>query len=170
LTEKGNPLSVRLEKAMNVLNDAISDLRQSLGDLQTTPKRESLHSALRKMAEDPRFQSLIQVRLMLDLPESEMLSPARSDHVMAIVNEALSNAIRHARANQVTISAWREADRLLMRIEDDGIGLAREVEAGFGLRNMHDRARLLGGSVEVSSANGKGTLVTLEIPMRDDRL
>jgi signal transduction histidine kinase len=170
LTEKGNPLSVRLEKAMNVLNDAISDLRQSLGDLQTTPKRESPHSALRKMAEDPRFQSLIQVRLMLDLPESEMISPARSDHVMAIVNEALSNAIRHARANQVTISAWREADRLLMRIEDDGIGLAREVEAGFGLRNMHDRARLLGGSVEVSSANGKGTLVTLEIPMRDDRL
>jgi signal transduction histidine kinase len=168
LAGKENPLGIRLEKAMQVLNDAIGDLRRSLGDLQTTHQQESLDSALRSLAEDPRFQSLIKVRLVLNLPENETLSPARSDHVLAIVNEALSNVIRHARADQVTITAWHEGSHLMMRIEDDGIGLSREIEAGFGLRNIHDRARLLGGSVEVRSANGKGTLVMLEIPWRDE--
>jgi signal transduction histidine kinase len=168
LTEKENALGQRLEKAVYVLNDAIGDLRQSLGDLKTAPPKESLETALHRLAEDPRFQSLIKVRLMLDLPDREALSPTRSDHVLSIVNEALSNVIRHARANQVTITAWQEADRLKMEIQDDGVGLSREVEPGFGLRNMYDRARLLGGSVEINNANGKGTLVKLEIPWSDE--
>ena len=169
LAGKENPLGVRLEKSMYVLNDAISDLRRSLGDLQAAPQELSLRAALRNLAQDPRFQSLVKVNLSLDLPVAESLSPARSDHVLAIVNEALSNVIRHARANHVTITAWQEADRLILNIEDDGVGLSREIEAGFGLRNMHDRARLLGGSVQVRSANDKGTLVKLEIPWRDER-
>jgi signal transduction histidine kinase len=168
LTGIENPLGARLDKAVQVLNDAIGDLRQSLGDLQTAPQKESLHSALQKLAQDPRFQSLIKVRLMLDLPNRETLSPARSDHVLAIVNEALSNIIRHARANQVTIKAWQESGELMVQIEDDGTGLPREVKPGFGLRNMRDRARLLGGSVEVGNANGKGTLVKLQVPWRDE--
>lgn len=168
LAGEEHPLGARLEKAVHVLNDAIADLRRSLGDLQSGTSHESLHSALRRLAEDPRFISLIDVKLVLDLPEDETLSPARSDHVLAIVNEALSNVIRHARANRVTIAAWQENDHLMIRIEDDGIGLPRKIEAGFGLRNIHDRARLLGGSVEVRSENGKGTLVMLEIPWRDE--
>jgi signal transduction histidine kinase len=88
--------------------------------------------------------------------------------VLAIVNEALSNIIRHARANQVTIKAWQESGELMVQIEDDGTGLPREVKPGFGLRNMRDRARLLGGSVEVGNANGKGTLVKLQVPWRDE--
>jgi signal transduction histidine kinase len=169
LAENEDPLSARLEKAMVVLNDAIGDLRQSLGDLQSAPQQEPLSSALRRLVQDPRFQSLIKVNLILDLPSTGSLPPSRSDHILAIVNEALSNVIRHARADKVTITARQEADRLVLVIEDNGVGLPAEITPGFGLRNIHDRARLLGGTVEINSLTGKGTSIQLEVPWRDER-
>ena len=88
---------------------------------------------------------------------------------LAVVNEALSNAVRHSRANQVNISAKMQGDRLIVHVVDNGTGLSKQIEAGYGLRNMRDRARLLGGELEVSSLNGKGTTVRLDIPWKDER-
>ena len=85
-------------------------------------------------------------------------------HVLAIVTEALSNIVRHSRAQKVTIEAKRTDNRLHLRIQDDGVGIPANVEAGYGLRNMHDRARLLDGQLSVTGANGKGTTVELDVP------
>ena len=163
------PVASRLDKAMTALNDAIHDLRQSLGDLRAAPPDEPLTAALRRLAEDPRYRSLVEVTLQLDLPEAESLSPVRSDHVLAIVGEALSNVVRHARARRVQIAARRADGRLRLTIQDDGVGLPGEAGAGYGLRNMRDRARLLGGQLDVTGASGKGTAVQLDIPWSDER-
>lgn len=169
LTREGSRLSARLGKAANVLNDAISDLRRSLDELHSAPVEEPFDLALRKLAGEPRFRSLVDVSLNLDLPASASLSPVRADHVLAIVSEALSNVIRHSHASQVKIGARYKSGRLIVRVEDDGVGLPRDVEAGYGLRNMRDRARLLGGQIGLSSTGGRGTVVTLDIPWKDDR-
>ncbi|MCL4561473.1 MAG: sensor histidine kinase [Chloroflexi bacterium] len=161
-------LATRLEKAVIVLNDAIGDLRRSLVDLQPDPNSEPFPEALRKLAEDARFKSLVDITLDLDLPESEPLSPVRSEHVLAVVNEALSNIIRHARAHHVKISAHAPEGRLLIKIEDDGVGLPASYRAGYGLRNMRDRARLLGGKIEVSKINGRGTQAILDVPWKEE--
>jgi signal transduction histidine kinase len=125
--------------------------------------------ALRKISDDPRFKSLVDIELKMDLPRSESLTPIRSEHVLAIVNEALSNIIRHSRAKNVTLSAQKINHDLRLTIEDDGIGIPEIVESGYGLRNMRDRARLLGGELVITPKNGKGTIVTLEIPWSDER-
>ena len=164
-----SPAAPRLDKAMAVLNDAIRDLRRSLGDLRAAPSGEPLPAALRRVADDPRFRSLVDVTLELDLPAADSLSPVRTDHVVAIMGEALSNIVRHARARQVTITAARADGRLVMTIQDDGIGLPRDPHAGYGLRNMRDRARLLGGRLEIVSAAGKGASVRLDVPWEDER-
>ncbi|HTP07429.1 MAG TPA: sensor histidine kinase [Anaerolineae bacterium] len=159
----------RLATAVGVLNDAISDLRRNIGKLHTVTTDESLVLALRHLAEDPRFQSMVDVRLDLNLPESDRLSPDRTEHVLAIVTEALSNVVRHARARQVALHAERVDGRLLLSIQDDGIGLPPDAIEGHGLHNMHDRARLLNGQIAITGQNGKGTLMQLDIPWKDER-
>lgn len=159
----------RLHKALEVLNEAIGDLRRNLGELRSEPSNETLLESLRGVAADPRFCSLVNVSLDLKLSSADSFSPIRTAHVIAIVNESLSNVVRHAHAHQVVISTHRVDDWLQILIRDDGVGLAREPNAGYGLRNMRDRARLLGGEININSASGKGTIVTLMVPWKDEQ-
>jgi len=156
--------SERLGTAVTVLNDVIGDLRRNISELHTPSPAESLPIALRQLAEDPRFQSWVDISLDLDLPEADGFSPTRVTHVLAIVTEALSNIVRHSRAQKVAIKAKQTDNRLHLQIQDDGVGLPADVEAGYGLRNMHDRARLLDGQISVTGASGKGTTVELDVP------
>jgi signal transduction histidine kinase len=168
LINGNEPVANRLTKAVAVLNDAIGDLRRNLGELKTEPASENLLAALQGVAADPRLSSLVNVALDLDLPAAESFSPSRTVHVVAIVNEALSNVVRHARARQAVLSARRLDGMLRVVIRDDGVGISTERDAGYGLRNMRDRARLLNGVIEIEGANGKGTIVTLTIPWKDE--
>jgi signal transduction histidine kinase len=162
-------LASRLGRAETVLNDAIKDLRYNLTELHSKPVEEPFGEALHRIADDPRFRSLVDIDLEMELPISESLTPIRSEHVLSIVNEALSNIIRHSRAKKVKLSARKVNHHLRVVIEDDGIGIPAIVESGYGLRNMRDRARLLGGELEITAKNGRGTVVRLEIPWREER-
>lgn len=168
-SSQNSPLSSRLEKAELVLNDAIADLRHSLGELQRPIENMPFGSSLQSLVEDPRFRSLIDITLTTHLPEGEDLSPYRSEHVLAVVNEALANVVRHAQATRVNITVSKEDERLRMRIEDDGTGIEKGAQPGYGMRNMRDRARILGGEIEINRGNGKGTSVSLDIPWKDMR-
>jgi signal transduction histidine kinase len=168
LAEPGSSIAGRLERAVSALNDVIHDLRRNLGELRAAPPAEPLSEALRRLAEDPRYRSLVNIDLDLQFTSPEELSPARKEHVLAIVNEALSNVVRHAGARQVQLSARQEDGQLRIAIQDDGGGFSGTPGAGFGLRNMRERARLLDGRLEISGERGKGTSVRLDIPVREE--
>jgi signal transduction histidine kinase len=158
------PLAGRLSTAVGVLDDAIGDLRQNLMNLNEPDQlREPFISALRKLATDPRFISLVEVSVKVELPESEDLPSDRCVHVLAIVREALANAIRHSHARHVQITAGQFAEQLQLIIQDDGIGIPAQVIEGNGLRNMRDRATLLHGQLSVKKMD-KGTQVMLNFP------
>lgn len=161
------PLEERLARAESALADAVLDLRHNLKELGPAAPEAALDAELRRLAADPGLASLVEIQLDLDLPPGESLAPARAEHVLAIVREALANAARHARGSQVHISARRQLDRLLVAVEDDGVGLSPRAGTGYGLRNMRDRARLLGGELELHGERGKGTLVKLSIPWQE---
>jgi signal transduction histidine kinase len=170
LVEPDHPVLItRLEKSANMLNDAIIDLRESLAELYIKPGGVPFTEALESLANDPHFHSLVDIRLNLDLPSEETLSPVRTQHVLAVVNEALSNIIRHARAQEVKITAQSTDGRLVLNIIDDGVSIPKNYTAGYGLRNMRDRARLLGGELEIKPGDGKGTHIRLNIPWKDER-
>jgi signal transduction histidine kinase len=159
----------RLEKAQAVLNQAIQDLRRSLGELYTSPGTEPLAEALSRLTSDPRFRSMVDLSLDLDFPSDESLAPTRTEDVLAVANEALSNVVRHSRARHVKIQARRSDDRFLMDIIDDGVSIQADPKPGYGLRNMRDRARLLGGEIEIAPIGSHGTRVSLNIPWKDER-
>ncbi|MBI5297915.1 MAG: hypothetical protein HY869_20745 [Chloroflexi bacterium] len=167
LTGSETEIGQRLKRAVVVLNDSIADLRRNLADLHdaTVLKSEPLSQSLRGLAEDPYFNSLVQIILDMQLGEEKSLSPLRSSHVLAIINEALSNTVRHAQARKVHIEARDQGSTLLLVVKDDGMGISASARNGYGMRNMRDRARLLNGSLNF--VNDKGTSVVLEIPWTD---
>ncbi len=159
-----SPVEGRLATAAGVLNDAISDLRQNLGELRP-PKRASmpLDQAIRELATDPRFGSLVKIDLDLHVPASAALTSDRSAHILAIVQEALANTVRHAHARHIEIRAEPIDGRLILSIRDDGAGIPTHVAQGQGLRNMRERAALLQGTLEIKPMD-TGTSVVLDIP------
>ncbi len=158
----------KLDRAMTVLNEAIASLRTYIGQLRPGPLDVSLAEGLRQQASDPGLTTLMSVALELDLPAEESASPLRTAHMLAISGEALSNAARHASAQRVVLRAHRDGEQFTLRIEDDGQGFSTEsVAAGYGLRNMRDRARLLGGNLVIDSEPGRGTRVTLTAPWEE---
>jgi signal transduction histidine kinase len=88
--------------------------------------------------------------------------------IYRIAQEALSNALRHARARQVELALAASEQELRLEIRDDGCGFdpADRRAQALGLVSMEERAQALGGCFEVRSTAGKGTVVLVEIPLR----
>jgi signal transduction histidine kinase len=164
-----NPLALRLDRVISALQHAIRDLRQFIGELEPDTSPESLTEGLRKLAEDPHLQTLIKVRMTVNCAGDNLQPPVRTTHVLAIVNEALSNVVRHARARQVWLLAERRNGQLAVTVADDGSGMPDQYIAGFGLRNMRDRARLLGGTLRLEPRSPRGTQVVLTVPWEEHR-
>jgi signal transduction histidine kinase len=164
LAASDSPLEGRLSTAVGVLDDAIVDLRQHLGELHASrPGAVPLEQALRDLAADPRFGSLVKIGLDFHFPPSAPYAADQTSHIVAIVQEALANSVRHAGARRICIRARRVDRRLMLAVQDDGSGISPGVVAGHGLHNMRDRAALLHGRLELRPLQ-KGTALILDIP------
>jgi two-component system, NarL family, sensor histidine kinase UhpB len=105
-----------------------------------------------------------RIAKLSDVPEPVALAIYRA------VQECLTNAVRHADARTVEVSLSRTAEGLRVCVRDDGRGLSDGSRFGFGLLGIAERARALGGAVEVTTPNGGGTLVELVHPLKERAL
>jgi hypothetical protein len=85
--------------------------------------------------------------------------------VFRMVQEALHNVQRHANANTVEITVRASDAWLSVTVQDDGRGFQHTRAHGLGLTGMHERAESLGGSVKITSSQGKGTLIEVALPL-----
>jgi signal transduction histidine kinase len=95
------------------------------------------------------------------------LDPAVEPAVLRVVQEALANAVKHARPGHVALDVHRVADRVVVTVTDDGTGFDPAQAAlrhGMGLELMRERVAELGGEFAVESAPGAGTTVRIELP------
>jgi two-component system, NarL family, sensor histidine kinase DevS len=84
--------------------------------------------------------------------------------LLAVLREALSNAVRHAQASAVAVTVAVRTGRIELRVLDNGVGLDGDVRSVGGLRNMYRRAEELGGTCTVARAEAGGTQVTWSVP------
>ncbi|NOR88893.1 MAG: histidine kinase, partial [Anaerolineales bacterium] len=94
------------------------------------------------------------------------LDPSIESELYAIANESLNNALKHSKAEQVTVILEYTVDSVCLQVWDDGIGFDQsdpDLSKGFGLRNMEERASRMGGSFSLDSAAGAGTVVEVEV-------
>jgi signal transduction histidine kinase len=166
----------RLDKAMQTIDEAIAGLRATMGELREVPAGTTLPEELRRQTTDPRLTALMEVTLQMDLPDTPpstslnagVFTPIQTHHISAILNEALSNAARHAHARHVEVTACQNGRRFRLAIHDDGRGFnPDEQTAGYGLRNMRDRARLLGGQLRIQSQPNEGSTIILTLPLEE---
>lgn len=116
------------------------------------------------------FVQAAGLKCRLELPENLPERPLSSSvrHELALsVREALNNVVRHARASEVILSLQLDAHALTIRIGDNGIGFdpARLNGAGHGLANLRSRLEPFGGAMTLQSETGRGTTLTLRIPI-----
>jgi signal transduction histidine kinase len=155
----------RLDDALTTINEAIGSLRATMVELRSQPDDVRLVDGLQQQAADPRLTSLLDVAFNSDLPPETTFDRRQTRHILAIAAEALSNVVRHAEATHATISATSHNGHFMLTIEDDGVGYEFQPDSpGYGLRNMSDRARLLGGELEIEPVQEGGTVVRLTLP------
>ncbi|HUX25344.1 MAG TPA: sensor histidine kinase [Burkholderiales bacterium] len=152
----------RLSEMLTDLRAIVDSLQPVEGDLGVVLGNIRYRMSRAIEASGVKFVWRVEV-----LPPLEDLAPDKVLSVQRIVLEALTNALRHAAASSVTISAKYIAERdvIVIAIADDGVGFKpATAERGNGLRNMRSRAQRIGVRLDIDSSPGRGTRVTMELP------
>jgi signal transduction histidine kinase len=150
LIEEGVALSHKLAKGLQPVEMHAGGLMQALQDFAVTT------SNMFKVA----------CRFKCDAPIL-IADVATADHLYRIAQEATSNAVKHGHATSIVITLEVTEEGTLLKIADNGIGIIRPeaIDGGMGLRIMRQRAKLIGGVVEIVSLPRKGTIITCLLPL-----
>ncbi len=156
-----------LEDVRRSAREAMAEMNALLQELAPAPlEKVGLVQALRDQCEALGYRAGVEVRLDIgDLPDDALLPAGTPMSVFRMVQEALSNIARHARAHQVEVRLGQEGAALVLDIRDDGQGFQIETaDKGMGLTNLRQRVGELGGMLVMNSAPGQGTHLRAAIP------
>jgi signal transduction histidine kinase len=152
----------RVQGAVDDLDDTIRQVRSTIFSLQAEPGDHGLRSRVHAIgdaaAETLGFAPSVRLDGLLDIS----ISPETGEQLLAVLQEAVSNIARHAKARAVSIHV-DVGEELILRVEDDGIGIASGGRSS-GLRNMADRAEALGGSFGTHRGAQGGTVLVWQVP------
>lgn len=155
----------RLQSAVGQIDIAIAMVRRISTDLRPAAlDHRDLGSAIEDEARRVAARSGLRVRVATRVDDS--IAPELATAAFRIFQEALTNAVRHANASAIAarVTIWR--GRLLLFLRDDGIGLdERPADGHLGLLGMQERARSVGGALQIRSRQGRGTLVSCVLPL-----
>ena len=154
-----------LQVAQQLAATALTEIRHSVSTLQADPLQgKPLTTALQTLCQE--FQQQAKGDFVYKL---QILAPITSEvsiTVYRLVQEALTNVVRHSQAHQIKLNIKTDFDDLQVMIEDDGIGFdPAQTTAGFGLKSMRERAAAIGGQLHIVAAPGKGCQLSAKLPL-----
>lgn len=164
-----DPEAARAQVAelQQLAQDAQREMRSLIFQLRPANiEQEGLVSTLTKHVDVLRRVYAAEIELAVD--GETRLTPHAEKEVLRIAQEALSNALKHSAAAHVWIRLSMDGDRVSLEVQDDGKGFDPQVPGGrarLGLTSMRERAHLLGGVLAIDSAPGRGTTVSVEVPL-----
>jgi signal transduction histidine kinase len=152
-------------EAVDRLDGAVETLRSYIFDLKETLIQPVLSVRLNDLVNQMSSAYPTTVRLRMGAEETG--DDDLDSEILRIVTETLSNALRHAAAQNVDISILQVGDRWVIRVEDDGTGFdLNAASPGMGMGNLQTRVTRLGGDLSVSSQPGSGTEILMTLPVR----
>ena len=117
------------------------------------------------------MESVQGIHFSLDLAAeaAQRLTPLEAFHILHIVQEAMSNSLRHSQSRRGLVSLQMQGGRVRLEIRDDGVGFNIEeaVGKGHGLQNMTARAQELGAHLQIVSKPGSGVQILVKLPLED---
>jgi len=157
----------RLEQSVGQLNNVIREVRTFISHVQPPMVLEqTVGDALRTLAGSFMATGAGVISVSVDDEISLRFSAEQRTHLLAIAKEALSNSIRHTKADRRMVTLRRQGNKIRLQVIDNGRGFlpSRRQTQGMGLQNMRARARKLRGRIAITSVLTQGTTVTLTIP------
>ena len=166
------PNDEELRKAVaevrELVRSTLQDVRQLAVELRPKALDDfGLVAALERLTETFAEQTALAVEFVPALPEGRL--PAEVETALyRIVQESLTNIVKHARASRVSVVLTSKDDSVSVVVEDDGVGFepGRERDGGLGVLGMRERVGLLGGRLTIESRPGAGTTFVAEVPLR----
>jgi signal transduction histidine kinase len=155
----------RINAAVDDLDSTIRDIRRAIFELRT-PMSAALRTEIRDAVEGAAGSLGFRPALEISGPVDSAVPDAVRPDLLAVLQEALSNAVRHARASRVTVDVRVNAGELTLTVTDDGIGTDPAAARG-GLVNMAERAERHAGTFELAPARPRGTMLRWRVPLRD---
>ncbi|MBD8617163.1 transporter substrate-binding domain-containing protein [Pseudomonas putida] len=161
-----------LRERLNSMKRLIAQLFQQVRDVATALRPPILDAGIASAIEwqAHRFEERTQIPCLVSVPEQlPALDDAKAVGLFRILQEALTNVIRHAQAHTVQIDLSQTGHDLHLSIVDDGCGFdpAQVSSLSFGLVGMRERVLMLGGRLELSSQLGEGTALTVTVPLTE---
>jgi signal transduction histidine kinase len=164
----GGELPARLDKMDRQIDQTIASVRRIAADLRPLTLDDfGLVPAIETLVTRFREQSAVACELAMSHPEFA-LTDLESTSVFRIIQEALTNIARHAKATQVEVTIVSAEGQLMVTVRDNGVGFAMDGARkpnSFGLLGLKERAYLLGGDAKVWTEPGRGTEIEVRFPM-----
>ncbi|RSM43840.1 histidine kinase [Amycolatopsis balhimycina DSM 5908] len=156
-------VTVRLARHIDQLQDVIEEIRGAIFDLHAEPGAgRGLRARLQNAVIDTTADSAIRTTVRL-AGSFDRVPAGLAEHAEAVVREAVTNVLRHARADELAVTVSLDGD-LLVEVSDTGIGMP-EAAVRSGLRNLERRAAEAGGSFRVERPAGGGTRLMWTVPV-----
>ncbi|MCC7450598.1 MAG: sensor histidine kinase [Anaerolineae bacterium] len=162
-----------INRAAELVEQSLHEIKSFLGTFRPPEfHRRSLSSIIQGLIIQHEEWTGHTVELQMNIAEDHIALPVKIA-LYRILQEALSNAYRHAGVNKQWVKLWNEKSYICLQIVDNGRGFqpppldgpkATEREEHIGLRGMRDRVKLLGGVFQLTSQPGKGTSITVKVP------
>jgi len=157
--------------ALKSMAQVITDLRNYIFDLRPQAlKDKGLLARLEGLVTELKINTTLDIEAMLDPDINAFLNENQVSHIFHITHEALANVVRHAKARKVNLSLTRNSDRVILKIEDDGVGFEPPTlvsHGHHGLANIQERASLLDAELKIDSEPGQGTCLTLTLSVSE---
>lgn len=166
-----HPAGPHVRGAIRALHETMQDIRGYVLNLRpVNPAAADLRSVLQALVEEFRLNCMVEPRLILPPAGAEQgLTQGAIIQLYYMVRELLTNVAKHARANRVDVELRRQGRELLLRVEDDGVGLTPEAALADpskqGLHSLSSRLQLLGGRLQIGRSQPHGTRVLLSLPL-----
>lgn len=156
--------NVQVRRAIEGLQGLITELRPAALDQLGTA------AALETLAERLRARGGLEIELDVDLARERgdaagRMTPELEATIYRVVQEALTNVIKHAQAEHARVAVEERGNRVTIIVEDDGRGIDEDAAGGFGLIGMRERVELVGGDLAVEPGQDGGTRVTASLPV-----
>ncbi|KKK54696.1 hypothetical protein LCGC14_3082110, partial [marine sediment metagenome] len=161
LIDKMQSRSELVDMTIGTVKRIITDLRPGLLD------DLGLEAAVEWQVEEFEKRTGTKCKARLEI-EERILDPERSTAIFRILQETLTNILRHSNATEISISLTERDGQVVLVTSDDGKGITKKQISNprsFGLMGIQERAHAFGGDMEIVGVRGKGTTVTVSIPI-----
>lgn len=169
--DEGGSVTERVAELMQRTDAIIDGLHRLAADLRPASLDHlGLEAALRQYSRSAGSKFGLDVHFKARGFTSDRLPMAVETGLYRVVQEAVTNVVRHARATRIDVFVEHRGDRVMVMIEDDGVGFEPDqVKRGdhFGLLGLRERAEALGGTLTLESAPGAGTTIVVEVASAD---